>query len=82
MNIFNRREIFVTMDLQKFNQILNLLDKKNINYTYKTCNASGVNSGTVQSIGLNRNYMNQYYVYVHKNDFEKASLAIRGIKLF
>jgi len=82
MNIFNRREIYMTMDLQKFNQIVGLLEKENINFFYKTRNTSGVSSGTVQSFGLNSNCMIQYYVYVHKNDYDKACVAIRSVKLF
>ncbi|MDF2543698.1 MAG: hypothetical protein K0S47_3416 [Herbinix sp.] len=82
MNIFNRKEIFVTMDLQKFGQISSILDKENINYTYKTFNTSGARPGTIQSIGLNSKCMIQYYIYVHKKDYDKACWVLRDNKLF
>jgi hypothetical protein len=82
MNIFNRREILITMDLQKFNQIINLLNKEKITYSYKTFNTSGVRPGTAQSIGLNSNCMIQYYIYVHKKDYDQAQSILRDFKLW
>jgi hypothetical protein len=82
MNIFNRREIFMTMDLQKFSQVTNILDNANIKYTTKIFNTYGVKVNTVEAIGVNSKYMSQYYIYVHKKDYDQACIAIRNIKLF
>lgn len=82
MNIFNRKEIYITMDPQKFSQVTSQLACDNIRYVYKIHNTSGVTSGSVQSIGLNSSCMLQYYVYVHKRDYEKACFALKNIKLY
>ena len=76
INIFNRKEIYITMDIQKFSSIVNLLERENIVYTCKTCNTSGIKSGTIQAIGLNHRSMFQYYIYVHKEDYKKALYVI------
>lgn len=80
MNIFNKRELFLTMDMEKFNIATSILKKEEINYSYKTINAVGYRSGRVESVGLNSNYMFQYYIYVHKKDYDKARIALRNIK--
>ena len=82
MNIFNRKELFVTMDLQKFIQVINILNNANIKYSTKIFNTFGVKVNTVEAIGLNSNYMSQYYIYVHKKNYEQACTAIINIKLF
>ena len=74
INIFNRKEIYITMDIQKFSSIFNLLERENIVYTCKTCNTSGIKSGTIQAIGLNHRSMFQYYIYVYKRIIKKRCM--------
>ena len=80
MNVFNRREIYITMDVEKFNLVRNILNKENIRYTYKTINTVGAQLGKgFESVGLNSNYMFHYYIYVHKKDLERAKIALKDM---
>jgi hypothetical protein len=75
LNYFNRREIIVTMDAQKFYQITDTLRQGKIKHDYKIRNTNG--SGSMSSFGLNQKYMQQYYVYVHKKDLDRAQAYLR-----
>ncbi len=71
MNIFYRRELYITMDLMKLNAVINALNEEKIAFFYKT--KSTINQhGRVESIGLNNKGMFLYYIYVHKKDLETA----------
>ncbi len=76
MNIFNRRELYVTMDLMKMNEIINLLGKANIPFTYKTQNSTRLNRRS-DSIGLNSNGLYLYYIYVHKDRLAEAQSLLK-----
>jgi hypothetical protein len=76
--MFNRRELYITMDLMKFNNVINLLNKERIEYTYKTQNTT-YQHGKVVDIGLNSKGMFLYYIYVHKDYLENAKLLIKDI---
>ncbi len=76
MNIFNRRELFVTMDLMKLNEVINLLTKENIPFTYKTQNSTNLRRRS-DAIGLNSNGLIIYYIYVHKDRFAEAQALLK-----
>lgn len=78
MNIFYRRELYVTMDLTKLNSVINALGKEKIKYTYKTMSTINQHS-RVESIGLNDKGMFLYYIYVHKNDLDTAKILIKDL---
>ncbi len=76
MNIFTRRELFVTMDLMKFNEVINLLHQENIPFTYNTRNSTNTN-GRAHLTGLNSKGMFLYYIYVHKDHIVKAQALLK-----
>ncbi|MBP1754973.1 MAG: hypothetical protein H6Q59_1371 [Firmicutes bacterium] len=76
MNFLSRKELYVTMDMMKLNSVINLLTKEHITFINKTQNTTRQN-GKAATLGLNNNGMFLYYIYVHKDDFEKAKLLIK-----
>jgi hypothetical protein len=66
MNIFNRKELILTRDLNQLNQILGVLASSDIKYRTKT--NSILNSGRTHGIpSINADYAYQYRVYVHRD---------------
>lgn len=78
MNIFHRRELYVTMDLMKLNSVINALNKEKIKFSYQTKSTTNQH-GRVESIGLNSKGMFLYYIYVHKHNLENARILIKDI---
>lgn len=78
---WNRREIYSCHSLQEFNKFKDKLSVANINYDYKIVNrnvASAFDSSRsiVGSSIENQNIAYQYYLYVHKNDYDEAIFVI------
>jgi hypothetical protein len=76
MNIFNRRELYVTMDLMKLNEVINMLKKENIPFSYKTQNSTSLRRRS-DSVGLNSNGLFLYYIYVHKDRLAEAQSLLK-----
>lgn len=78
ITIFNRKELFVTFDLQKQAEIRQILQANGIDYQIKVTNrksASPVWSGTrayTGTFGEDLSQMNEYKIFVHKDDYEQA----------
>lgn len=77
INVFNRRELVITMSMDRQAQIRNILASNGIDYTVKTLNLQsasvlGSRRGAFGSYGVNQDYSYEYKIYVHKNDYEKA----------
>ena len=79
ITIFNRKEIFVTFDMNKQAEIRYLLQGESIDYVIRTKNRTGtmlVRGGTTRA--YTGTYGNQqmmdyeYHIYVHKDDYDKA----------
>lgn len=83
INIFNRKELVVTMDLAKQGVIRDILATHGIEYYVRTMNLSGSSAmsarGSSGSFGMNLVQSVEYKIYVKKKDYEKASYLIRGI---
>lgn len=82
ITVFNRRELIVTMDMKRQSDIRNILSDNHIDYVVKTTNiqrASGVGGGRshIGSIGINQDYLCEYKIFVHKNDYGKAEALTR-----
>lgn len=74
---WNRREVYFGNSLQEFIQVREKLGANNIPHRYRFVNNHRIhpfNSRRASSItsGENREYSITYYIYVHKNDYEKA----------
>lgn len=82
--IWNRREVFVSNSLQKFNDVRNKISAQGIKYDYKVVDSSSSTffgpsrRGRTGSFGVNTNYTKTYYLYVHKNDYGKAQALLRN----
>lgn len=73
ITIFNRKEILITVDVQKFYDVTGKLKNANIRYEYKI--NSPYRAGR-SSFGINLKYNSTYYVYVHKKDLANAHAAM------
>jgi len=81
---WNRREILVTLDMKRFNQVRELLENQGIAYDYRTKSTgtdAGPWAGNVRakrgSFGEKQAYSLEYHIFVHKKDYEKAQYEIR-----
>lgn len=81
-----KKEIYCGFDIVEFNRVRDVLDNVGIKHTYKvvdlitpSCMMNRLNgirtaSGAYTS---SAKAAKQYYVYVSKNDFEKAGMVVR-----
>lgn len=76
ITIFNRQEVFTTMDLTRQVDIRNILAANGIKYIVKVTNLQR-NRGRTGSFGIKQNYAYIYKIYVHKKDHDKALCLIR-----
>ena len=77
ITIFNRKELLVTMDMNKQANVRDILSSNGIPYEIKTTNlqssqAVGSRRGRYGSFGVNQKFSYEYKIYVHKNDYDKA----------
>lgn len=79
ITMFNRKEVLTTFSMGEFANARSILSEHHIPYVTKTVNMSGGNRmgmgghrATWGSIGENLDFSYQYYLYVHKKDYEKA----------
>ena len=87
INIFNRKELYMTYNLNKQAEVRSLLAEHGIEYDYKTIDRkspSPVSAGSRARTGTafeKRETELQYYIYVHKNDYDKARalLTLHGL---
>lgn len=82
ITVFNRKELIITMEMNRQAEVCNILSKNGINYTVKTTNLQtrsflGSTRGRTGSFGINPDYSYEYKIYVQKKDFEKAVFLIK-----
>ena len=82
ITIFNRKELLVTMDINKQANIRDILSANNISYVIKTTNLqnsqfAGSRRGQIGNFRINQDYSYEYKIYVHKNDYDRALYLIR-----
>ena len=79
MNIFNRREICITRNAARLAQVKNCLEENDI--TYMTTTDVFSNRGRTRNTAfIDSEHAHDYYVYVHKNDYEYAMRLFAGLK--
>jgi hypothetical protein len=87
ITFFNRQSVYVGFDLKQFSAVRSVLQANKIPYKIKVTNQSGAwaGRGTVRgstgSLGQSPELMNEYEVFVHKADFEKAMVLIQKASL-
>lgn len=74
---WNKAELFIGYSISEFNKTRDLLFEAKIESTYKIINHEGSGRiGTTRSrsgsSGINREYVNLYAIYVHKDRLEEA----------
>lgn len=82
ITVFNRKELFITMEMNRQAEIRDILSQNGIDYIVKTTNPEtspilGNRRAHTGSFGINPNYSYEYKIYVHKKDFEKAASLIK-----
>ena len=75
--IWNRKEVFVGNSMEKFSKIRDTLASNNIKYIYKVVNrnnsaALGSSRARTGTLGEKSEFAYEYYIYVHKNDYDNA----------
>ena len=81
--VCNRKEIYNGFSINEFNRIKNILAQKGIQYEFKTVNrttSSGFDTsrGRVGSMGENMKYSYEYYIYVHRKNYNQAVFLINN----
>ncbi len=82
--IWNRKEVFVGNSSQRFDEVRYKLSTNRINYDYKIVDSTSPsyfgssNRARTGTYGVNMNYTKTYYIYVHKNDYDKAQASLRN----
>jgi len=80
--IWNRKEVFVGNSSQRFNEIRFKLSSNRIKYYCKIVDSTSPsyfgssNRARTGTYGVNMNLTKTYYVYVHKNDYDKAQASL------
>lgn len=84
VNIFNRKEIYLTYSVDEQARVRDKLSQNNINYYVRTINrmspspfAPGRRSRT-GTFGQDMNLNYEYIFYVHKKDYDKAKYFIKS----
>ena len=83
ITIFNRKELFITNNTQKKSTICTMLNSMGINYDVKVkdiANPSPMMAGSrsrTGSFGVNSACSYEYKIYVKKDDYDKALVAIK-----
>lgn len=80
ITIFNREEVYNGFSMEKFSRIRDILQANHIKYNYK-CVSQNRGRETFGTFGRNLNFLYEYYVFVHKDDYEQACYMINQNKL-
>jgi hypothetical protein len=76
---FNRRSVYIGFDLAQFSAVRAVLQANRIPYKIKVTNRSGAwaGRGSTGSLGQSPDLMNEYEVFVHKANYEKATVLLQ-----
>lgn len=81
---WNRREVYVGNSLQRFDEVRFKLSANGIKYAYKIVDHTSPsyfgtsNRARTGTFGINMALSKTYYIYVHKNDYDKAQALLRN----
>ena len=77
ITIFNRKEVYHGFSMQECYKVRELLLSNHIKYQVKTVD-SFRSSGRSASrgLGINMDYAYEYYIYVHKKDYDQAGYIL------
>ena len=78
IHLFNRRELLTTSSMERQTSIRDILAANGIDYRVRIkSNTGGVSRSRTVLPGTKMDCMYQYYIYVKKDDYEKAQHLIR-----
>ena len=74
---WNRNEVYTGFSMKRFSEVRDILSSNGIKYTYKVVNrnnSSGFDSNRAHTgtLGEKSQLAYEYYVYVHKDDYDNA----------
>ena len=72
ITLFNRAELLITYDLNRFNRVRDALAGAGIDYTYRTKDLASHNRGRDGNSAINPDARWEYKLYVHKNELDWA----------
>lgn len=82
LTLFNRKELLTTCSMEEQARVRDTLAKHNIDYRVKAVNPSAratfadSGRGRMGSFGVKADCAYQYYIYVHKHDYDRARSLI------
>lgn len=82
ITFFNSHSIWIGTDIQKFNQIRDILEVNSIPYKHKTkdrlseLNGRGTHRSSMGSFGNSAAQMYQYEILVYKKDVDKVTYLL------
>lgn len=82
LTVFNRKELLTTWSMEEQIRVREVLAKNGIDYRIRTVNPSArstaASSGRSRmgSCGVNSDCAYQYYIYVHRRDYDRARAMI------
>jgi hypothetical protein len=75
--MWNRKEVFTGSSLELFNEVRRKLNHGNIKHKFRTVDNSRNNRAGSGSFGENLDAQVTYYIYVHRDDYERAVGSLR-----
>jgi len=76
---WNRTEVFVTFSQEQYFRVSGALRDAGIHFVTKMPGMVSANAGRGRGIpGINQNEMQEYRLYVHRDDAHRAQMAVQG----
>ena len=82
LTVFNRRELLTTFSMEEQARVRDILAQNRIDYRVKAVSPTArstfgdVGRSRTGSFGVNGDCAYQYYIYVHKRDYDRARSLI------
>ena len=74
---FNREELLLTYDLNRFNQVRYALEEASIDHTCRIKDLASHNRGRDGAFAIDQDARVEYKLYVHKNQLDRARQFLR-----
>lgn len=72
ITIFNRKEVFITFNMNEMVRIKNILKDKNIENYVKVAGRDFWSRGRTGSFGIDQSCNYEYKIYVKRSDYDSA----------
>lgn len=78
IHMFNRKELLTTVSMEQQSRVRDILAANGIDYRVRVkSNTGGMSRSRTVIPGTRMELVYQYYIYVKKDDYEKACFLIR-----